>query len=58
MNMVKQYMIKIWNFVQLPDMYYHEEGYFLLKFRTHKDMEAVMMKEPYTNRNMHMLLTE
>ncbi|KAL5170000.1 hypothetical protein HKD37_11G031783 [Glycine soja] len=26
MNAVKQYMMKFWSFVQLPEMYYHEDG--------------------------------
>jgi hypothetical protein len=34
MNGVKQFMIKMWNFVKLPDMYYNEEGYFLLRFHS------------------------
>jgi hypothetical protein len=34
MNGVKQFMIKMWNLVKLPDMYYNEEGYFLLRFHS------------------------
>lgn len=30
MNVVKQIMMKNWNFVSLPDMYYNDEGYFVL----------------------------
>ena len=30
MNVVKQYMMKFLNFVQLPDMLYNEEGYCIL----------------------------
>ncbi|CAK8543497.1 unnamed protein product [Lathyrus sativus] len=43
LNMVKQYMIKTWNYVQLPEMFYHDDEYFLLQFITHKDMEKVIM---------------
>lgn len=43
MNAVKQYMIKYWNFVHLPEMFYHEEGYFLMKFRQSEDKEMVLM---------------
>lgn len=39
-------------------MYYPDDGYFLLKFRTHKDMETIMKKGSYTIRNMPMLLRE
>lgn len=30
MHSVKHFMMQNWNFVPLPDMYYHDEGYFLL----------------------------
>ncbi|CAK8531013.1 unnamed protein product [Lathyrus sativus] len=58
MHIVKHFMMKTWNYVQLPDMYYHEEWYFLLKFRLHEDIETMMMKGPYTIRNMPMILKE
>lgn len=46
MNVVKQYMSKLWNFIQLLDMFYHENGYFLLKFHSFKDKDMVLMKGP------------
>ncbi|XP_058733337.1 uncharacterized protein LOC131604942 [Vicia villosa] len=58
MNMLKHYMERIWNFVQLPDMVYHEEGYFILKFRSHSDKDTVLMKGPHTMRNMPLLLRD
>ncbi|XP_058746636.1 uncharacterized protein LOC131619565 [Vicia villosa] len=58
MNSVKTYMTKQWNFVQVPDMYYHKEGYFLLRFRSFTDRDEVMMRGPYTIRNMPLLLKE
>lgn len=58
MNGVKQFITKAWNFVQLPAIYYHDDDYFLLKFNTHKDMDDVMLRGPYTVRNMPMLLRE
>lgn len=30
MNVVKKFMINMWNFVILPEMYYNEEGYFII----------------------------
>lgn len=58
MNAVKQYMVKFWDFVHLPAMYYNEEGYFILRFRSVEDRDAVMMKGPYTIHNMSMFLCE
>lgn len=34
MNVVKQFMEKNWNFVKLPDLYYNEEGYFIMRFHS------------------------
>jgi hypothetical protein len=51
-------MIKQWNFVKLPDMYYNNEGYFVLRFHSHKERDDVLLKGPYTIRNMPMLLAE
>ncbi|KAL5184132.1 Transposon TX1 uncharacterized protein [Glycine soja] len=58
MNAVKSYMVKMWNFVKLPEMYYHDNGYFILRFNSHDDMDAVLMKGPFTIRNVPLLLKE
>lgn len=58
MHMLKNFMEKAWNFVSLPDMYYHDDGYFMLCFKSHADMDAVLMKGPYTIRNMPLILQE
>ncbi|XP_058733155.1 uncharacterized protein LOC131604751 [Vicia villosa] len=58
MNMLKHFMERMWNFVQLPEMVYQEEGYFILKFRSHSDKDDVLMKGPYTLRNMPLLIRD
>jgi hypothetical protein len=58
MSAVKQFMTRHWNFVKLPDMFYNEEGYFILRFQSLADKDAVLMQGPYTIRNMPMLLRD
>lgn len=58
MNTVKQYTTKFWNFLQLPDMFYNKEGYFILSFNSMRDTKTVFMKRPLTIYNMLMLLRE
>lgn len=58
MNAVKEYMVKFWNFIQLSELYYHDEGYFILKFKAHKDKDLVVMRGSYTIRNMPMVLKD
>ncbi|XP_058734017.1 uncharacterized protein LOC131605709 [Vicia villosa] len=58
MNALKNFMTRTWNFVQLPDMYYNDEGFFILRFRSFSDRDDVLMKGPYTIRNMPVLIRE
>lgn len=58
MNAVKQYMIKFSNFIKLPEMYYHDDGYFLLLFHSFKDEDTILMRDPYTIHNLLMVLKE
>lgn len=56
MNVVKNYMQKIWNFVKLHDLFYNDEGYFILRFHSHSDKDEVLIKRPYTLRSIPLLL--
>lgn len=41
MHIVKQFMMKQWNFAKLPDMYYNNEEYFVVRFHLYQDRDAV-----------------
>ncbi|XP_058762303.1 uncharacterized protein LOC131635682 [Vicia villosa] len=58
MNAVKKFMATTWNFVSLPEIYYNEEGYFLIRFKTRIDRDAVLMRGPYTIFKKPILLHE
>ncbi|XP_058761495.1 uncharacterized protein LOC131634890 [Vicia villosa] len=58
MHMVKNFMEKAWNFIKLPELYYHDEGYFIIRFQSQSDLDAVLMKGPYTLRNIPLMLKE
>lgn len=58
MNAVKQFMIRYWNFVKLPELFYHDDGYFLMKFQCNKEKEMVLMRSPYSIHNMPMVLKD
>lgn len=55
---VKNYMIRVLNFVKISNMYYHDEGYFFLKFQYFKEKEMVLMKGSYIIQNFPMILKE
>ncbi|CAK8541935.1 unnamed protein product [Lathyrus sativus] len=58
MNAVKNFMTKTCNFVQLSDMYYNDEGYFILRFKSFKDRDEVLLRGPYMLRNIPLLIRE
>ncbi|XP_058723328.1 uncharacterized protein LOC131595094 [Vicia villosa] len=58
MHAVKKFMSLTWNFVTLPELYYNEEGYFLVRFKTRLDRDAVLMRGPYTVFKKPILLHE
>lgn len=58
MKMVKNFMVKVWNSIKLPDLYYHDEGYFILRFNMHADKDTILMNDSYTIRNVPLLLHE
>lgn len=58
MHAVKNYMRKMWSFMQIPQMFYNEEGYFIMKFKSDEDRDEVMMKGLYTIHDMPMVILE
>ncbi|XP_058753872.1 uncharacterized protein LOC131627051 [Vicia villosa] len=58
MNAVKKFIMNVWNFVVLPDLYYNKEGYFLVRFTSKEDKDAVLMRGPYTIFKKPILLHE
>ncbi|CAK8540004.1 unnamed protein product [Lathyrus sativus] len=58
MNAVKNFMTRSWNFVQLPDMYFNDEGYFILRFKSFKDRDEVLLRGLYMIRNIPLLIRE
>ncbi|CAK8535762.1 unnamed protein product [Lathyrus sativus] len=58
MTAVKNFMTRSWNFVQLPDMYFNDEGYFILWFKSFKDRDEVLLRGLYMIRNIPLLIRE
>ncbi|XP_058784810.1 uncharacterized protein LOC131659670 [Vicia villosa] len=56
MNDVKQFMLRTWNFIQLPELFYHDDGYFLMKFKNNKEKKMVLLRGPYSIHNMPTIL--
>lgn len=49
MTAVKQFMSKVWNHIALPDLYYHNEGYFhFARCKSEDDRNKVLENGPYS----------
>ncbi|KAK4716390.1 hypothetical protein R3W88_014728 [Solanum pinnatisectum] len=51
-----EYVKKVWGFVELPQVFYHDDGYYVFKFHTIADKERVMQAGPYFYGNKPMIL--
>lgn len=58
MNVVKKFMVNTWNFVALPELYYNEERYFIIRFCSKGDRDAILMRGSYTIYRKPMFLHE
>ncbi|XP_058783636.1 uncharacterized protein LOC131658346 [Vicia villosa] len=47
MHAVKNFMEKSWNFVALPELYFNDAGYFIVRFKSYEDQTKVMEQGPY-----------
>ncbi|XP_019241874.1 PREDICTED: uncharacterized protein LOC109221897 [Nicotiana attenuata] len=50
------YIETIWDFVDKPQVLYHQEGYYVFRFGKREDKEAVMQAGPYTYHNKPLIL--
>lgn len=58
MNVMKKFMVNVWSFVALPEKFYNEEGYFIIRFHSKSDRDVVLMRGPYIIYHKHMFLHE
>lgn len=58
MNAVKKFRMNAWNFVSLPELYYNEEGYFIIRLKSKSDKDSFLVRGPYVIYHKPMLLQE
>lgn len=51
-----RFIISQWNFVTKPKIYFHNDGYFVVKFNNVKDRDDVLMSGPHTIRNKYIIV--
>ncbi|XP_060182421.1 uncharacterized protein LOC132612097 [Lycium barbarum] len=55
-NYMLRYVTQNWNKVAEPEVFLHEEGYYVVKFQTLADMYEILYSGPYTINNKPMVL--
>lgn len=57
-NAMKRFINLHWSHVPEPDLYYHEECYYIVKFRTIDDAKEILCAGPYLIANRPMILKQ
>ncbi|XP_019246327.1 PREDICTED: uncharacterized protein LOC109225978 [Nicotiana attenuata] len=53
-----KFVYGVWNFVATPQVFLHDDGYFVFKFESEEDKKLVIQKGPYTFNNRPMILKQ
>ena len=57
-NTMKRYIMLNWSSVSKPELYVHEDGYYLIKFQMISDMNEILFSGPYTINNRPIILKQ
>ena len=57
-NTMNRYIQMNWAKVDKPEVFLHEEGYYIIKFRSLSDMNEVLYSGPYTISNRPIILKQ
>ncbi|XP_059294544.1 uncharacterized protein LOC132047529 [Lycium ferocissimum] len=55
-NMMRHYMNQNWSTAANPDLYLHDDGYYVIKFQSIEDMHEIFYSGPYTINNRPIIL--
>ncbi|OIT40353.1 hypothetical protein A4A49_10437 [Nicotiana attenuata] len=50
------YITNVWNFVEKPQILYHDEGYYIFRFQNIEERDLVLQAGPYTYHNKPLIL--
>lgn len=57
-NHMSKYISQFWNNVAEPDLFLHEEGYYIVKFQSLDDLQEVLYGGPYTINSRPIILKQ
>lgn len=53
---MENYIGRTWNKVTKPSLFFHDEGYFIAKFKDQNDRDDILYSGPYTMNNRQIVL--
>ncbi|KAK6788794.1 hypothetical protein RDI58_012592 [Solanum bulbocastanum] len=57
-NYMKPFISQTWANVANPDLFYHDEGYYVVKFQSEPDLKEILFAGPYSINNKSMILKQ
>nr|XP_016491403.1 PREDICTED: uncharacterized protein LOC107811065 [Nicotiana tabacum] len=57
-NYICRYVAQYWNDVAEPEIYLHEEGYYIIRFQSIEDVQDILYGGPYTINNRPIILKQ
>lgn len=57
-NFMKRYITQHWTTIAKPELFYHDERYYLVKFQIESDMKEILYYGPYTIHNRPIILKQ
>ncbi|KAM3326042.1 hypothetical protein P3S67_001168 [Capsicum chacoense] len=55
---MKRYIAQHWKSIAKPELYYHDEGYYIVKFQTEANIKEILYSRPYSINNKPVILKQ
>ncbi|XP_070012294.1 uncharacterized protein [Nicotiana sylvestris] len=57
-NYMERYINQMWNTVTMSELYYHDEGYYIVRFHSMVDIKEIICDAPYTMNNRPLIMKQ
>ncbi|KAK4731949.1 hypothetical protein R3W88_024937 [Solanum pinnatisectum] len=55
-NYIERFIAHMWSYVATPEVFYHKEDYYMVKFQSKDDMKEILFTGPYSINNRPLIL--
>lgn len=57
-NYISNFIARFWHSVTTPELYFHEDGFYIAKFHNRYDRDKILYSGPYTINSMPLILKD